>query len=66
MNVAMMTARCALWDDGAVLGSQAVGGWDSAERAVSRSEAYIEDVILGEHGQEGRLAVGAREHRGAA
>ena len=57
MNVAMMTAGCALWDDGVVLGSQVVGGWDSAERAASRSEAYIEDVILGEHGPEGRLAV---------
>ena len=57
MNIAMMTAGCALWDDGVVLGSQAVGGWDNTERAASRSEAYIEDVILGEHGPEGRLAV---------
>lgn len=57
MNIAMMTAGCALWDDGVVLGSQAVGGWDNTERAASRSEVYIEDVILGEHGPEGRLAV---------
>ena len=57
MNIAMMTAGCALWNDGAALGSQAVGGWDNAERTASRSEAYIGDVILGEHGSEDRLAV---------
>ena len=57
MNVAMMTAGCALWNDEVVLGSQVVGGWDNTECEAARSEAYIEDVILGEHAPEGRLAV---------
>ena len=57
MNVAMMTAGCALWNDEVVLGSQVIGGWDNTECEAARSEAYIEDVILGEHAPEGRLAV---------